>query len=54
LRPIPNVGNSLNSSSLDAINKATPGDIIMFTKIKAKSSLGTDIELQPLTYSVTN
>ena len=49
LRPIPNIGNSLNSSILYAISKATAGDIIMFTKIKAKSSLGTDIELQPLT-----
>ncbi|MFT7592639.1 MAG: hypothetical protein ACI9UJ_002578 [bacterium] len=54
LRPIPNVGNSLNSKTLDALSKATPGDIIMFTKINAKSSLGTDIELQPLTYTITN
>jgi hypothetical protein len=54
LRPIPNVGNSLNSNSLDALSKATPGDIIMFNHIKAKSSLGTDIELQPLTYTITN
>lgn len=54
LRPIPNVGNSLNSNSLDALSKATPGDIIMFNNISAKSSLGTDIELRPLTYTITN
>jgi len=54
LRPIPNVGNSLNSNSLDALSKASPGDIIMFNNITAKSSLGTDIELRPLTYTITN
>ncbi|MFT5724975.1 MAG: hypothetical protein ACI9JN_002098 [Bacteroidia bacterium] len=54
LRPIPNVGNFLNSNSLEALSKASEGDIIMFNNIKAKSSLGTDIELRPLTYTITN
>lgn len=53
LRPIKNTGNSLNSTSLDAISKATVGDILMFSNIKAKSSLGTDIELVPITYTIT-
>ncbi len=54
LRPIPNKGNTLNALSIDALSKAEPGDIVMFNKIKAKSSLGTDTELQPLTYTITN
>jgi hypothetical protein len=54
LKPIVNKGNSLNSTSLDAISKTTAGDILMFSNIKAKSSLGTEISLAPITFTVTN
>ncbi len=54
LKPIRNTGNSLNSTSMEALSKAQAGDIVMFSKIRTKSSLGTDIELQPLTYTITN
>jgi len=54
LKPIRNTGNSLNSTSMEALSKAQAGDIVMFSKIRGKSSLGTDIELQPLTYTITN
>ncbi len=54
LKPIVNKGNSLNSTSLDALSKTTQGDILMFSNIKAKSSLGTEISLAPISFSVTN
>lgn len=52
LRPINNIGNSLNPASLKALENTRKGDIVMFTNIKAKSSLGTDVHLKPLTYTV--
>ena len=54
LKPIKNTGNGLNSTSLDALSKATPGDILMFSNVKAKSSLGTEIEIMPITYTISN
>lgn len=54
LRPVHNQGNSLNPPSLEALSKVTDGDIIMFNNIKAKSSLGTEIDLNPVTYTIKN
>ncbi len=54
LRPISNGGNALNSTSLDALSRVTAGDILMFSNVKAKSSLGTEIEIVPITYTVIN
>ncbi|MBI1305925.1 MAG: hypothetical protein GC181_04840 [Bacteroidetes bacterium] len=52
LQPISNSGNSLNTVSLDALKKVKTGDILIFSNIKAKSSLGKDIDVAPLTYTV--
>lgn len=52
LKPILNKGNSLNASSLESLSKVQPGDIVMFTDIKAKSSTGTEIEILPVTYTI--
>lgn len=52
LKPMKNVGSSFNSSIYKIIKSSKPGDILIFTNIKTKSSLGTETEISPLTINV--
>ncbi|MCB0733891.1 MAG: hypothetical protein H6608_00320 [Flavobacteriales bacterium] len=52
LQPITNSGSSLNAISQDALARVKPGDILIFSNIKAKSSLGKEIDVSPVTYTV--
>lgn len=52
LQPIVHSGNSLNTVSTEALKKVRPGDVLIFNKIKAKSSLGKEINVSPLTYTI--
>jgi len=48
LKPIHNIGASINAVSLDALNRAQSGDIIIFDNIHAKSSEGKELDLAPI------
>ncbi|MFT4521236.1 MAG: hypothetical protein ACI8ZN_000163 [Bacteroidia bacterium] len=52
LKPIENKGSSLNSNSLEALKRAKVGDIITINEIQAKSSLGNEIKVSPVSYTV--
>lgn len=52
LKPLKNIGSSFNSSIYKIIKASKSGDILIFTNIKTKSSLGTETEISPLTIKV--
>ncbi len=52
LQPIINSGSSLNTVSVDALKRVKAGDVLIFNKIQAKSSLGKEINVAPVTYTV--
>jgi hypothetical protein len=49
---IVNTGASFNVGILDVLEKAEPGDILLFKNIKSKSSVGTERSLQTITLTV--
>jgi len=51
-KPINNIGSSFNSNILDLLKEAKTGDIMLFDKIRSKSSLGTERTLTGLTLSI--
>ncbi|NUM31461.1 MAG: hypothetical protein HUU47_03960 [Bacteroidetes bacterium] len=52
LKPLKNIGSSFNSTIYKIIKASKAGDILIFTNIKTKSSLGTETEISPLTIKV--
>jgi GldM N-terminal domain/GldM C-terminal domain len=52
LQPIINTGSSLNTISTEALKRVKSGDVLIFNKIKAKSSLGKEIDVAPVTYPI--
>lgn len=52
LKPIHNIGASINAVSLDAISRAQSGDIIIFENIRAKSTEGKEMDLAPINISL--
>lgn len=52
LKPIKNIGSSFNSAIYKIIKNSKSGDILIFTNIKTKSSLGTEANVSSLTIKI--
>jgi hypothetical protein len=52
VKPIKNTGASFNRNILNALDKAKPGDILMFNNIQTLSSRGTKSLIPSLTFTV--
>jgi hypothetical protein len=52
VKPIKNVGASFNSSILNSLQKAKPGDILIFNNIRTLSSRGVESLIPSLTITV--
>jgi hypothetical protein len=52
VKPIKNTGSSFNRNILNALDKAKPGDILMFNNIQTLSSRGTKSLIPSLTFTV--
>lgn len=52
LQPIKHSGSSLNTVAIDALKRTKTGDVLIFNNIKAKSSLGKDMDITPVTYTI--
>jgi DNA polymerase III delta prime subunit len=52
VKPIKNTGASFNRNILNALDKAKPGDILMFNNIQTLSSRGVKSLIPSLTFTV--